>query len=198
MPPLGTVTAAGQAAELGQLERALALAQAERAAAVAEAGQRATEVARLREEVAELRAELRRGQELSARYRLEAATLRANARLRDRQHRGATAQVAWLREELDRLRAQQEALGEEHRALQHRHHRLGRHLRGTHSHRCPEGLWGTACVPPVSPPAEDPEDAQPPGPEGTHSQETTGGLKPFILFIVASTLIFLHPYLKQS
>lgn len=88
---------AGQAAELGQLERALVLAQAERAAATAEATQQAEEVARLRDEVAGLRAELRRGQELCAQYQLEATTLRADARLKEQRHRCATAEVARLR-----------------------------------------------------------------------------------------------------
>ncbi|KAM9635063.1 coiled-coil domain-containing protein 136 [Morphnus guianensis] len=87
---------AGQAAELGQLERALALAQAERAAATAEAGQQAEEVARLRDEVAGLRAELRRGQELRAQDQLEATALRADARLKEQRHRCATAEVARL------------------------------------------------------------------------------------------------------
>ncbi|GAB0175412.1 hypothetical protein GRJ2_000006400 [Grus japonensis] len=168
---LGTLQA-GQAAELGQLERALALAQAERAAAVAEAGQRAAEVARLREEVAELRAELRRGQELSARYRLEAATLRANARLRDRQHHGATAQVAWLR-----------GAGTWHGGGPGVAVAVGRRSLGggNGGHGVVAmGWWPWG------------------GGNGGGGIETTGGLKPFILFIVASTLIFLHPYLKQS
>ncbi|XP_067146097.1 coiled-coil domain-containing protein 136 isoform X2 [Apteryx mantelli] len=123
-----------KAAELARVERALAGAQAELAARRREAEEaaalHAAEVAALQEQLGQLRAELRRGQEMRAEYELEATTLRAEIRMKAEQQQGAASEVAELQAELSRLREQYEELSEEHRTLQDSNQVLLGHLHG--------------------------------------------------------------------
>ncbi|XP_062434962.1 coiled-coil domain-containing protein 136 [Rhea pennata] len=123
-----------KAAELARVERALAGAQAELAARRREAEEaaalHAAEVATLQEQLGQLRAELRRGQEMRAEYELEATTLRAEIRMKAERQQGAASEVAELQAELSRLREQYEELSEEHRTLQDSNQLMLSHLHG--------------------------------------------------------------------
>ncbi|XP_066852582.1 coiled-coil domain-containing protein 70-like [Anser cygnoides] len=219
---LGTLQAelgalqAGQAAERGQLERALATARDEAATWQQEAtrlrGEVATwqdeaatlrdeaatwqgeatrlrdEVATWQREVATLQEEVAMLRELGARWELEATALRASSRGKEQQWQEATTEVARLREELGRV-------AEAHRALQHRHRCPG----DSQGHRVPTSMEPPPPAPPLGPSPEPPQPAEPGGSQ-PHSPEEIqaplGGLGPFLLFVVAATVLVLYPRLR--